>query len=170
MNLIWKVLLGLGFCTLAVSGCKAEVENELGFQTEEINEGETAVPLATIIEEPILEVVTRTPQASEITEEEAVATKPSNRGTTTPGSALWIAKAREDLAKQQNVAIDQVKLITYENKVWPDSSLGCPQPGMFYKQVLSEGYFIQLQIGNELFNYHGGSGREPFLCSNENEK
>lgn len=40
--------------------------------------------------------------------------------------------------------------------LWNDSSLGCPEEGKFYEQVLTPGYQVQLSISpsNELFIVH----------------
>lgn len=80
------------------------------------------------------------------------------------GDQALIDQAVADLSMRQSVEETTIELITFESKVWPDSSLGCPQPGMRYLQVLTEGYLIQLQIGDQIYNYHGGGRSGPFLC------
>lgn len=47
---------------------------------------------------------------------------------------------------------------------WPDSALGCPEPGAVYAQALVDGYRIQLTDGEESYVYHGAAGEAPFLC------
>jgi hypothetical protein len=50
-----------------------------------------------------------------------------------------------------------------EEKDWPDSSLGCPQPGMAYLQVITPGYLIVLRaLGND-YMYHA-SYNYVILC------
>lgn len=51
-----------------------------------------------------------------------------------------------------------------EEVTWRDGSLGCPQPGMRYKQVLVNGYRIVLRHGGSEYPYHGAGARPPFLC------
>ena len=72
--------------------------------------------------------------------------------------------AREDLAGRLDAPLDAIALLKFESVVWPDGSLGCPQPGMAYTQVLVEGYRILLNYQGEIYSYHGGESREPFLC------
>ncbi len=81
-----------------------------------------------------------------------------------PAVQNWVDEAKADLALRQETAAEQIELLSFEAKVWPDAGLGCPQPGMRYKQVMVEGYLIRLQVGEQIYNYHGGSGRGPFLC------
>jgi hypothetical protein len=47
---------------------------------------------------------------------------------------------------------------------WPDSSLGCPQPGMQYAQVATDGSLITLSAAGKTYRYHSGGSRTPFLC------
>ena len=75
--------------------------------------------------------------------------------------------ASSDLAQELGVEPSAVRLIGYEEKVWRDGSLGCPQPGMMYTQSLVPGYLIQLEVDGQSFNYHGAEGRDPFLCDNQ---
>lgn len=82
------------------------------------------------------------------------------------GSNPFVTQAMQDLAQRQNISEDQITLLSFESMVWPDGAYGCPSPGMMYTQVLSDGYLIQLQVGKEIFNYHGGGGKGPFLCIN----
>ena len=55
-------------------------------------------------------------------------------------------------------------MISAEAVVWPDGSLGCPQPGMAYTQVLVEGAKILLWAEGRTWPYHAGGERPPFLC------
>ena len=77
-----------------------------------------------------------------------------------------IEKAKEDLAQRLNVSLTQTQINLIEAKavVWPDSSLGCPQPGMRYKQVPEDGALIVLQANGITYQYHSGGSRGPFLC------
>lgn len=81
-------------------------------------------------------------------------------------SQTLIEKAKADLAKRLGIDSSQIALIEFRTVIWPDGSLGCPQPGMAYTQVLVEGYFIRLGVSQHLFEYHGGQNGDPFLCEN----
>src|SRR5689334_11765655 len=75
-----------------------------------------------------------------------------------------VAGAKADLARRRGVTTDAIELIEARSVTWPDPSLGCPQPGMAYKQVPVDGVLIRLHVAGATFSYHGGGGRAPFLC------
>lgn len=77
-----------------------------------------------------------------------------------------VQQAMSDLAEQLGVPVDEVELIEAEAVVWPDGSLGCPQPGMMYTQVLQDGLRIVLRVAGQEYHYHSGETRGPFLCEN----
>ncbi|MBB5840335.1 hypothetical protein [Kribbella italica] len=72
--------------------------------------------------------------------------------------------AKSDLAERAGVTVDEITLVSSEEVTWPDSSLGCPQPGMMYAQVLTSGSRIILSAGGRTYEYHSGGQRPPFLC------
>jgi hypothetical protein len=78
--------------------------------------------------------------------------------------ANLVQQAQQDLATRLNVAVEKIEFSDFEDMVWPDGSLGCPMPGMAYTQVMVEGYRILLQHGGQVYAYHGGGSRPPFLC------
>ena len=80
-----------------------------------------------------------------------------------------VAFAVNDLASRLGVAADAISVVRVEEVDWPDGSLGCPQPDMRYTQALVNGSFIQLRAGDQLYNYHSGGRRQPFLCTSKNE-
>jgi len=45
-------------------------------------------------------------------------------------------------------------LVSAEPVEWPDTSLGNPQPGMFYAQVITPGYKIILEADSHQYEYH----------------
>jgi hypothetical protein len=83
-----------------------------------------------------------------------------------PYTANLVQQAQQDLAKRLNIPVESIEFLNFEDVVWPDGGLGCPQPGMAYTQVMVEGYRIQLRYDGQVYNYHGGGGRPPFLCQN----
>lgn len=77
-----------------------------------------------------------------------------------------IDKAKEDLADRLSISIDQVNFIGVYDVTWPDSSLGCPQDGMMYAQVLTPGYLILLEYGNIQYEYHSEKSTQVVYCEN----
>lgn len=90
--------------------------------------------------------------------------------TTTPtvaprGLEPLVATAVEDLSGRFAVEPADVTVVSVESVVWPDGSLGCPQPGMAYTQVQVDGTRIVLSLNGTLYEYHSGGNRAPFLCT-----
>lgn len=78
-----------------------------------------------------------------------------------------VLQAKQDLAKQLTISVDQISLVEVQEVTWSDSSLGCPQPGMMYTQALVDGYLIRLRAAGKIYEYHSGGNRPPFLCQNK---
>jgi hypothetical protein len=81
-----------------------------------------------------------------------------------PFLAERVNQAKEDLARRLSVETDQIDLLEARQVTWPDSSLGCPKPGMVYAQALQEGLLIRLGVAVRMYFYHSGGDQDPFLC------
>jgi hypothetical protein len=77
-----------------------------------------------------------------------------------------IDKAIADLAQRLAVPVNEIVLLEATSVVWPDASLGCPQEGMLYAQVLTPGYLIRLESGNHEFEYHASKRTYMIYCEN----
>ena len=75
-------------------------------------------------------------------------------------------KARADLAHRLDVDPGEIELLSAEEVSWRDASVGCPQPGMTYAQVVTSGSRIVLESGAKRYEYHSDNRRDPFLCEN----
>ena len=94
-----------------------------------------------------------------------VTTSSSGEPNVHPGLASRVALAVADLAERLGVPESEIEVISAQPVVWPDSSLGCPEPGMQYAQVATDGALIELRFDGTTYSYHmGGSTYEPFLC------
>lgn len=76
-----------------------------------------------------------------------------------------IDQATADLATFLNVDSSIITVSSAKAVVWPDRSLGCPQPGMVYNQVTVDGALIELGASGTTYSYHSGGGRAPFRCA-----
>jgi hypothetical protein len=54
---------------------------------------------------------------------------------------------------------------TWDQEQFNDASLGCPQPGQMYAQVISVGYIITLSYGGVIYDFRIDQGGNAFLCS-----
>ena len=70
-----------------------------------------------------------------------------------------------DLADRLDVDSVSVAVIVVEEVVWPDASLGCPQPDMMYAQVLTDGTRVLLEVDGIGYSYHTDGLIDPFLCA-----
>lgn len=62
--------------------------------------------------------------------------------------------AKKDLSERLNIPIGDIKLVTEESVDWRDSSLGFPEEGMMYAQVITPGFRIILKAQDKLYEYH----------------
>jgi hypothetical protein len=86
-------------------------------------------------------------------------------GTVDPGLQPLVERAVEDLAGRLGIADDEIELVSAVLVIWPDTSLGCPDPKMEYAQVPQDGSIIELSAQNRIYRYHtGGTTIDPFLC------
>ncbi len=81
-----------------------------------------------------------------------------------PSLQRYVLQAKEDLARRTGIPVDQITVVEVQPVTWPDGSLGCPQPGMAYTQVMVDGLLIRLRVGGRDYAYHSGGSRPPFLC------
>jgi hypothetical protein len=83
-------------------------------------------------------------------------------GTPIDATLPVVVAAVEDLAGRLGIEPDAVTVIDASAVTWPDGSLGCPEPGMMYTQVLVDGMLVVLEADGRQYEYHGG---DPlFLC------
>jgi hypothetical protein len=87
-----------------------------------------------------------------------------NPTSSTPIDQALLSLAVNDLAQRLSVPPEDIHLVKFEAVTWPDGGLGCPEPGMNYTQVQVEGALIVLRAGDNLYEYHSGGSRPPFLC------
>jgi hypothetical protein len=78
-------------------------------------------------------------------------------------AAAAVEWARTDLAARAGIAKAQISLLALEAVEWRDSSLGCPQPGMMYAQVITPGYLFVLGGGDQVYTYHAASGQDTAI-------
>jgi len=85
-------------------------------------------------------------------------------GTMQSDIETFVAAAVSDLADRLSFDASVIEVIAAEKVTWPDAGLGCPLPGMRYRQIPVDGYRVLLRASGETFAYHGGGSRGPFLC------
>lgn len=92
------------------------------------------------------------------------------QGDIDPGLQPFIDQAIADLAARNSVDPSDITVLSAVLVVWPDASLGCPQPGMVYTQVPVDGSVIELGSDGKVHRYHTGGQQGPFLCEQQLDK
>lgn len=167
------LLLGLVFLAAA---CQAETQQdgviELPPDSNVVVEEEA---LPTVAATPTLSLsLTAVPDASEPTPTKIAPEAPANVqpvGTAVPVTPIvgevpadLMTTIMDDAIERTSTTADQITVLQSEFVIWPDGSLGCPQPGMAYTQALVEGYRIVLEIDGETYDYHTSERGFFVLC------
>lgn len=74
-------------------------------------------------------------------------------------AAVRAAIAAAGLAEDTTVTV-----VRDEAVLWPDGSLGCPRPGVMYTQAEVPGYWVELEIAGQRFDYRFGDLDVPIPC------
>jgi hypothetical protein len=80
---------------------------------------------------------------------------------------LVVELAKEDLARRLEVSVSEISVISVEAVDWPDTSLGCPEPGMAYAQVITPGYLIVLEAKGQTYEYHTDRSDQVVFCQTD---
>lgn len=89
---------------------------------------------------------------------------PQDVGVTEPVPASLLNNAREHLARRSQYPPDQIEVVSSEQQVWPDGSMGCPQPGLNYTHEPVRGYRIILRAGSREYDYRIAASGYLVLC------
>jgi hypothetical protein len=92
-----------------------------------------------------------------------VTTAESGSPGTIPESLL--GQIVQDLADRLGLSSDAVQVVLVEPATWNDSSLGCPEKGMAYLQVITHGYRVILEAQGQQYDYRMDTLGDFRLCS-----
>jgi hypothetical protein len=90
---------------------------------------------------------------------------PLQPGDYDEAAAPLVQQGQEDLAPHLGGSPAQISVVSVSEVVWPDGSLGCPEPGQVYTQATMPGYQIVLSYQGQQYDYHTDA-RRVFLCEN----
>ena len=74
-------------------------------------------------------------------------------------------KAADILAKELDVPADKVQILEIEAVQWSDASLGCPEPGMMYAQMITPGYRARARVNGQDYLVHMDEKGRGVSCS-----
>jgi hypothetical protein len=75
-----------------------------------------------------------------------------------------VTLAKEDLARRTGLSVDDIVVEDIKEAEFPDASLGVPEPGKTYAQVITPGYVIRLAAEGKTYEYHG-AGEQVVLAA-----
>jgi len=88
-------------------------------------------------------------------------TPPTPDSETTP---QLVRIAIQDLAARLDLSPESVTFVSMNPVTWPDTSLGCPEEGMMYAQVETEGFIIWLEANERPYRYHTDTMEQAVFC------
>lgn len=96
---------------------------------------------------------------------------PAPAGTPVPPGAAESANVEAALepivaaiADEVNGAPRDVTVVSATPEIWPDASLGCPQPDMLYAQVVTPGFRVVVDVGGEQIEFHADERGNVVRC------
>jgi len=75
-----------------------------------------------------------------------------------------IIAAKRELASKKGLQLGEIELVSITSRNWSDSSLGCPEPGMMYMQVITPGYVVKLKARDNIYEVHTDRNGRAVLC------
>ena len=82
-----------------------------------------------------------------------------------PDAQPAVESALQHAAAHLGVGQDQLSVDQVEPHQWPDSSLGCPQPGNMYSQIVTPGFLIVISTASgKHLEYHTDARARAVLC------
>jgi len=156
-------IVGAVAAMLVVSGCGA-ASNEDGGDTTADSATTTTVgalePVATV---PTTTVPDRADREPANPPEQV---PPGSGGATVTGEVpqAYLAAVIQDAAARAGVDPADVTVITGQEMIWPDGSLGCAEPGGIYTQALVPGYWVIVEAGGAAYDYRLSDKGNFRLC------
>ncbi len=82
-----------------------------------------------------------------------------------------VEAAREHVATQMDISTEAMEVVATAAVEWSDASLGCPDPGKLYAQVITPGYRIILEVeGREIEVHTDQEGRNVVICNGSRDR
>lgn len=63
-------------------------------------------------------------------------------------------RARAELASHLKVSPESISIVSAKEHTWSDASLGLPEPGMMYAQMITAGHIVTLRHDGQIYVYH----------------
>lgn len=83
----------------------------------------------------------------------------------TPDEALIVSSAAAALAADLGIGMADISHVSTMPTEWSDTSLGCPQPGQAYAQIVTPGYIISLMVNTNTYEVHTDQSGTAVVCT-----
>jgi hypothetical protein len=156
MALALLVAAFLSGCGLRPTSPASPDEATDSLPQSEIGEPETTAPPV----DPDSEARTTTLTCAPLAEEETMTPETTPQATEaalSAGAAEVVQLAKDDLARRLDLPAEEITGVSIDAVNWPDTSLGCPEAGMMYAQVITPGFLVVLESGDQTYEYHSGA-------------
>ena len=81
-----------------------------------------------------------------------------------PTLDVIVSLVKNDLNEKTGAGMEKIHIVEVEAVEWPDSSLGCGEPGTEYLPVITPGFHIVLEAGGQIYSYHTNASNRIILC------
>jgi len=81
-----------------------------------------------------------------------------------PALDAMLSQVKNDLNQITGVSLEKIRILEVEAVEWPDSSLGCGEPGTVYLPVITPGFRILLEADGRIYYYHTNISNQIILC------
>ncbi|MCA1644491.1 MAG: hypothetical protein LC797_03155 [Chloroflexi bacterium] len=75
-----------------------------------------------------------------------------------------VEAALRDAAAHLGISAADLHVDQVDARQWGDSSLGCPQPGLMYSQIVTPGFVIIISGAGKQLEYHSDTRGPVVLC------
>lgn len=90
---------------------------------------------------------------------------PDTSDLPTPDEALIVSSAAAALAADLGIGMADISHVSTMPTEWSDTSLGCPQPGQAYAQMVTPGYIITLMGNSTTYEVHTDQAGTAIVCT-----
>lgn len=81
-----------------------------------------------------------------------------------PQATAAVDAAKQAAATHLGASVDQLQVTSVQSQEWSDASLGCPQQGQMYSQIVTPGFLVQIASGSHQLEYHTDMRGRAVLC------
>ena len=155
-----KLILLLALFTLLLSACAGSAESVL-LPSQDPDSPTPSAPAETI---PVADAsAIKAPKPT--VEQPEVNVTPEIEIPT--GAETLVELAKQRLSSKFGFELDEIHLFSITPIEWPDASLGCPQPGIDYAQVITSGYQIIIRVRLSIYTFHTDTQDQVVFCQEQ---